>query len=283
MLKGDVPYLVSKDSSDVWLNQRLFKLELDAGAPPDYFSADGQNWGLPLYNWSEMEKDGFRWWKTRLEIASRYFQIYRIDHIVGFFRVWGVPKGQKATHGSFDPAEADQWMPQGEKLLTTILKECTMLPIGEDLGSVPSEVRIALQHLGICGTKVVRWERKWEEQKQPFIPVTEFNADSMTTVSTHDTETLSLWWQQSPEEVAAYCEHRGWKYSKEALTQSQRRDILSDSHKCQPVPHQPTSRILGICCFFGSCRSTTRKDQHSWQSSGLQLGIQNETSNITAG
>jgi 4-alpha-glucanotransferase len=92
ILKGDLPILMNEDSADVWANPEIFVQELSAGAPPDMYSASGQNWGFPLYNWEEQEKDGFAWWKERLTAAERYYGAYRIDHVLGFFRIWATSK-----------------------------------------------------------------------------------------------------------------------------------------------------------------------------------------------
>ena len=104
-LKGDVPIGISRTSADAWQNPRLFNLDCQAGAPPDDFSVLGQNWGLPTYNWEEMSKDGFVWWKSRFRKMSEYFDAYRIDHVLGFFRIWEIPLD--AIHGLlgyFNPA-----------------------------------------------------------------------------------------------------------------------------------------------------------------------------------
>ena len=97
VLKGDIPIGISRESVDAWTNPRLFNLDCQAGAPPDDFSIMGQNWGLPTYNWEEMNKDGFKWWKNRFRKMSEYFDAYRIDHILGFFRIWQIP--MNAVHG----------------------------------------------------------------------------------------------------------------------------------------------------------------------------------------
>ena len=141
-------------------------------------------------------------------IASQYFHIYRVDHIVGFFRVWGVPKGHKATEGHYEPEDESLWIPQGEKFLRIMLESNPMLPIGEDLGTVPMEVRASLQKLGICGTKVIRWERYWDKKNKPYIPYDLYNGDSMTTVSTHDSETLAQWWNDLQEESKSFCDFK---------------------------------------------------------------------------
>ncbi len=104
-LKGDLPIGVSADSSDAYYSPELFNLDSTAGAPPDYFSADGQNWGFPTYNWEEMAKDNYSWWRRRLQVMSRYFDAYRIDHILGFFRIWEIPVEYKGGMlGHFNPA-----------------------------------------------------------------------------------------------------------------------------------------------------------------------------------
>jgi 4-alpha-glucanotransferase len=88
LLEGDLPILINEDSCDVWAHPENFHLELSAGAPPDMYSPEGQNWGFPIYNWQAQAKDGYTWWKARLKVAEKYYQAYRIDHVLGFFRIW---------------------------------------------------------------------------------------------------------------------------------------------------------------------------------------------------
>ena len=105
VLKGDLPIGVSRTSADAWQFPKLFNMDSQAGAPPDAFSADGQNWGFPTYNWEEMAKDGYAWWKARLRKMSEYFDAFRIDHILGFFRIWQIPVPEKSgLAGYFSPA-----------------------------------------------------------------------------------------------------------------------------------------------------------------------------------
>lgn len=96
-IKGDIPIGISRDSVDAWKDTRLFNMDCQAGAPPDDFSVLGQNWGFPTYNWEEMARDGFLWWKDRFRKMSEYFDAYRIDHVLGFFRIWQIPID--ALHG----------------------------------------------------------------------------------------------------------------------------------------------------------------------------------------
>ncbi len=104
-IKGDIPIGISPDSADAWQHPELFNLDCQAGAPPDDFAADGQNWGFPTYNWQRMEADGFAWWRARLEHMAQYFDAYRIDHVLGFFRIWEIPAGVRSgLSGHFSPA-----------------------------------------------------------------------------------------------------------------------------------------------------------------------------------
>lgn len=91
VIKGDIPIGISRHSCDAWVNPGLYNMEWQAGAPPDDFAAVGQNWGFPTYNWKKMQEDGFSWWRQRFEQMSRYFDAFRIDHILGFFRIWSIP------------------------------------------------------------------------------------------------------------------------------------------------------------------------------------------------
>jgi 4-alpha-glucanotransferase len=105
VLKGDIPIGISPNSVEAWTQPELFNLAQQAGAPPDEFADMGQNWGFPTYNWKVMAKDGFQWWKNRLKQMAQYFDAFRIDHIVGFFRIWEIPTEQIfGTMGHFNPA-----------------------------------------------------------------------------------------------------------------------------------------------------------------------------------
>ena len=107
ILKGDIPIGVNRNSCDVWMEPKYFNLNGQAGAPPDDFSANGQNWGFPTYNWYEMLKDGCQWWNRRFQNMARYFDAYRIDHVLGFFRIWEIPvHSVHGLLGQFAPALA---------------------------------------------------------------------------------------------------------------------------------------------------------------------------------
>ncbi len=107
ILKGDIPIGVNREGCDVWTEPKYFNLNGQAGAPPDAFSVNGQNWGFPTYNWDEMLKDGCLWWKRRFQNMARYFDAYRIDHVLGFFRIWEIPVSSvHGLLGQFQPALA---------------------------------------------------------------------------------------------------------------------------------------------------------------------------------
>lgn len=104
LLKGDIPILMNEDSVDVWAYPQYFNIHLRAGSPPDGDNPLGQNWGFPTYNWENLVKNKLDWWKNRLKETEKYFSAYRIDHILGFFRIWGVPEGENtAVNGFFNP------------------------------------------------------------------------------------------------------------------------------------------------------------------------------------
>lgn len=105
ILKGDIPIGISSNGVEAWQYPQYYNFGQQAGAPPDYFSEKGQNWGFPTYNWDEMAKDGYNWWKVRLNHLAEYFDAYRIDHILGFFRIWEIPTGiSDGRYGHFHPA-----------------------------------------------------------------------------------------------------------------------------------------------------------------------------------
>jgi 4-alpha-glucanotransferase len=104
VLEGDLPILINEDSCDVWAHPEYFQLDLSAGAPPDMYSPEGQNWGFPIYNWEVLAKTDYIWWRKRLKAAEKYYQAYRIDHVLGFFRIWSCPRSDySAALGRFVP------------------------------------------------------------------------------------------------------------------------------------------------------------------------------------
>ncbi len=239
-LKGDIPILVSRDSADVWEHPNFFSMDLVAGAPPDAYQPDGQCWGFPIYDWNAIEKDQFKWWKQRLHYATYFYDLYRIDHTVGFFRIWTIPMNRPCREGSFLPSDNRIWEFQGTHLLDMMISSSNgMLPIAEDLGTVPTCVPSVLLQLGLCGTKVIRWEWK-EPQDQTktlhYLPYEEYPRISLTCVSTHDTETLKGWWIECPKEAKAFASFKKWEFHPK-LNHSHHVEILWDSHHTPSLFH----------------------------------------------
>jgi 4-alpha-glucanotransferase len=195
-LFGDLPFMVDGDSADVWARQRQFRLDASVGAPPDAFSATGQEWGMPLYRWDVIAADDFRWLRERGRRSADLYAGYRVDHLVGFYRTYGRPKGGAAF---FTPAGEPEQLALGERLLG-IFREGGAEIIAEDLGTVPDFVRASLDRLKVPGFRVFRWEREWQVEGQPFRDPADYPAVSVATSGTHDTEPLVVWWESAPEE-----------------------------------------------------------------------------------
>ena len=105
VVKGDLPIGISRNSCDAWVDPELYNMDKQAGAPPDDFAIKGQNWGFPTYNWTRMQQDHYHWWHQRFEQMGNYFDAFRIDHILGFFRIWSIPlNAVEGIMGRFVPA-----------------------------------------------------------------------------------------------------------------------------------------------------------------------------------
>ena len=196
-LFGDLPFMVDGDSADVWARQYQFRLDASIGAPPDAFTAKGQNWGMPLYRWDVMAAEHFRWMHERVRRSADLYDGYRVDHLVGFFRTFAWPKD--GGEPFFTPADEQTQIVLGERLLS-IFREAGSTIIAEDLGTVPDFVRVSLARLNVPGFRVLRWERHWHADGQPFRDPTEYPAISVATSGTHDTESMAVWWELAPSE-----------------------------------------------------------------------------------
>jgi 4-alpha-glucanotransferase len=218
-LMGDLPFLVSRDSADVWAHQDLFKLDLSAGAPPDMVFSQGQIWGMPPFNWDAIERGNYRHLIDRLEYAQNFYDLFRLDHAVGLFRVWTVPlSGQSGSAGAFDPPEEHLWEEHGRKLLSLMLKHSRLLPCAEDLGTVPDCSYKVLAELGIPGMEIQRWARNWKGDRDFKTPET-YRLLSLATLSTHDISSFTGWWNFEAGTVDEYtvrkrCEQKGMHFIK---------------------------------------------------------------------
>jgi len=196
-LFGDLPFMVDGDSADVWARQHQFRLDVSVGAPPDAFSATGQDWGMPLYEWDVMQREDYRWLRERARRSADLFDGYRVDHLVGFYRTYG--KRRDGGEGFFTPPDEPSQIAQGERLMD-LFRSAGAEIIAEDLGTVPDSVRASLARMAVPGYRVFRWERHWHSHGQPFRDPLQYPPSSVATSGTHDTEPLIIWWERAPEE-----------------------------------------------------------------------------------
>ena len=336
VLKGDIPILMNEDSVEIWAHPEYFRSDLRAGSPPDGDNPTGQNWGFPIYNWVNLKATGYRWWKERLHHAAQYYHAYRLDHILGFFRIWAIPEGEatgllgkpipysgitmedlkkagfskerirwmaephiktdavqntvngdylyahgllrkvadrigteelwlfkaeiqseadirrcelpleaeaalrkkwidrmlvkagKDLHGNtvytaaylyrnttawrtlsedeqkqfsllVEEKEVQQnrlWAKQAEDILSELCTSVDMQPCAEDLGAKPAALPEILGKLHILSLRVFRWEREWEKNDAPFIPLQEYPKNAVAVTSVHDSSTMRQWWEQ---------------------------------------------------------------------------------------
>jgi 4-alpha-glucanotransferase len=196
-LMGDVPIYVAHDSADVWANPTLFKLDqsgrllAQAGVPPDYFSATGQLWGNPIYDWAAMREQGYGWWIRRMRSAFTLFDVVRIDHFRGFEAYWEVPAAETtAVNG--------RWVPgPGAELFDAITLALGPLPIvAENLGVITPEVEALRERFGYPGMAILQFAFGTDEQAHVFQPHT-YSRELVVYTGTHDNDTTLGWWNSS--------------------------------------------------------------------------------------
>jgi 4-alpha-glucanotransferase len=195
---GDVPFMISADSPDVWTRQDEFRMDATVGVPPDAFSETGQDWGLPPWRWEVMAENDFAWMRRRARRSAELFDGVRLDHLVGLYRTFMRPR-DLSVQPFFAPADEAQQTELGERLVR-LYQESGAEIIAEDLGVVPDFVRASLKRLGVPGFKVFRWERYWSRPDQAFVDPGDYEEISVATTGTHDTETLAAWWDTLTED-----------------------------------------------------------------------------------
>lgn len=193
-LFGDLPFMVSGDSADVWSRQDEFRLDVSVGVPPDAFSETGQDWGLPAYRWDVFDARNFDWLRQRARRNAELFDGYRVDHLVGFYRTYFRSRNGTAE---FTPRDQSSQQALGERIMNVFMTSGAEI-IAEDLGVVPDFVRASLARLGVPGYKVFRWERHWDEPGRSFRDPAGYPPVAVATSGTHDTEPMAIWWEQAP-------------------------------------------------------------------------------------
>lgn len=198
-LIGDLPFFVSSDSSDVWAHPEAFLLDSNrrprfvAGVPPDFFAADGQLWGNPVYDWEALRRSGFRFYIDRLRALLAHVDVIRLDHFRAFAAAWHIPAGAET-------ARAGQWMPgPGAEFFHAVQKELGGLPfIAEDLGLITPDVCLLRDEFQIPGTKVLQFAFDGKLDN-PHLPVNYLN-NSVVYTGTHDNNTTRGWFEALPKE-----------------------------------------------------------------------------------
>ncbi len=206
-LIGDLPFFVSPDSSDVWANPELFLLDdrhrprFVAGVPPDYFSAEGQLWGNPVYDWEALRRTGYRWCIDRLRALLAHVDAIRLDHFRAFAAAWHVPAGAPT-------AQAGAWVPgPGAEFFDAVQKELGTLPfIAEDLGVITADVYALRDRLHIPGTRVLQFAFDGNPDN-PYLPQ-HYVPNAVAYTGTHDNNTTRGWFEQLPDQQR----RNVWKY-----------------------------------------------------------------------
>lgn len=200
---GDIPIYVALDSADVWSDPRSFLLDernvptVVAGVPPDYFCADGQLWGNPIYDWEHMKSDGYGWWIRRIESAKRLYDVIRIDHFRGFDSYWAVPYGEET-------AKNGEWRTGPGIGLVGVLRDWfhDTRFIAEDLGYLTPSVMQLVKDSGFPGMKVLEFAFDSREPSN-YLPHT-YTPNCVCYVGTHDNETAMQWWKKISRADSAY-------------------------------------------------------------------------------
>jgi 4-alpha-glucanotransferase len=244
-LMGDIPFGVSYYSADVFAHPDEFMLDWCGGAPPEpHFKDDeftqkwGQNWGIPLYRWDRMRANNFEWWRERVRAARRIFHLFRIDHVLGFYRIYAFP-WRPRKNKQFLPLEREEMLErtegraphfaprddetaenceankrEGEEYLRVVLEEAgAARVIGEDLGTVPDYVRPNLRSLGIAGFKIPQWEVYHEQ----VTPGGKYERLSVATYTTHDHKPIRALWEEAFERPTATSEQSRFELAKIAM------------------------------------------------------------------
>jgi 4-alpha-glucanotransferase len=205
-LIGDLPIFVAHDSADVWAHRELFFLDgqgqptVIAGVPPDYFSATGQRWGNPLYDWDKLERTGYRWWLQRFAQTFARFDAVRLDHFIGFTRYWEIPASEPT-------AQNGRWRPGPGPRLFEALGPLQL--IAEDLGAVTPEVTALRDRFRFPGIKLLQFAFGTDPQAPTFLPHN-YERNSVACTGTHDNDTTRGWFERlDPKERAAALAYLG--------------------------------------------------------------------------
>ena len=242
---GDLPIYVNYDSSDVWANPEIFKLNKEkkpvfvAGVPPDYFSSTGQLWGHPVYDWNVLKETGYLWWIRRIEHNLNFFHIFRLDHFRGFAGYWEIQAGDKfATNGRWVEAPAKDFF-------STLLKHFHKLPIiAEDLGVITPDVREIMELFGFPGMRVLLFAFGEDLPTNPYAPHN-YIKNCVAYTGTHDNNTIKGWFKKetSLEDKKRVLEYIGCKVTEREIHWELIKLVMSSVADMVIIPMQD---ILGL-------------------------------------
>ena len=213
LLFGDVPFYVSKDSSDVWSNRSLFSIltnsdtYLQSGVPPDYFSESGQLWGNPVYRWSRHKASKYKWWRKRISRHLEQVDFLRIDHFRALEAFWAVPGTEKTAENGF-------WLPSpGREILGLIKKDCSgLLPlVAEDLGLITSKVEKLRDDYELAGMKILQFAFDGNLDN-PYLPENIKDENWIVYTGTHDNSTSQGWWKEMNQDKKEQIKERFLDY-----------------------------------------------------------------------
>ncbi len=243
---GDVPIFVAEDSAEVWAHRELFRMdaagrpEVVAGVPPDYFSATGQRWGNPIYDWERHAAEGFTWWIARLTHAMHLYDAVRLDHFRGFAAYWEIP-AQETT------AVNGRWVPgPGRALFDAIRQSLGALPfIAEDLGTITDEVRTLRRELGLPGMAILQFAFT-PEPRSAYLPYN-LSPEIVLYTGTHDNNTTVGWWLEDATERERDFARRYMATDGREIHWDLIRLALSSVSRMAVIPHQDLAGLGSDC------------------------------------
>ena len=260
---GDIPIYVSSDSADVWANPDQFQLDNNlipisvAGCPPDGFSADGQLWGNPLFNWELMKEQDYSWWIDRIAYQTKIYDILRIDHFRGFDAYYSIPYGEKTARNG-------EWKEgPGIDLFNVINEKLGELPIiAEDLGFLTDSVRKLLKDTGFPGMKVLEFAFDSRDTESGYLPHL-YNRNCVVYAGTHDNETILGWFESISKEDAEYAK----KYMRLSEAEGYHWGMMRTAWACiADTAIMQMQDILGLGKFARMNTPSTLSDKNwSWR------------------
>ena len=242
---GDLSIYPNFDSADVWANPGIFKLDSEkrpefvSGVPPDYFSATGQLWGSPVYNWAALKEAGYKWWMDRIAHNARLFDILRIDHFRGLVAYWEIPAGERS-------AVNGRWVDgPGTDFLNTIITHFPRLAlVAEDLGTITPDVRGVMDYFNLPGMKILMFAFSEDNPNHPYLPHT-YNEKCVVYTGTHDNNTMRGWFENesSPEERGRLFRYLGREVSADEIHWEMIRLLMKSAARWVVFPMQD---VLGL-------------------------------------